>query len=194
MCIIRMNIFRKDYRGNVFAQLLFLWLDKLLFKGFKTSITTKDLQPCPIEQCSENVYQKFAMYWQIESQKQKPDIKIALAKTVKPSFLIIVPFLMLEGIFLLTQAILINYVSSCSVDTRNSTIANIGPSIAYTLTLALCTMCIPIVHGVCYHLTYCATMQMRTVCIVAIYKKILHVQQKVLHEVSTGYILNLGIF
>ena len=186
-----MNIFQKDYRGNVFAQLLFLWLDKLFIKGFRANITTKDLQPCPIEQCSENVCQKFDMYWHIESQKQKPDIKIALAKTVKPLFLIAIIFVMLEGLFLVAQAILIKNVSSCSLDIGNNTITNIGPSIAYTLALALSTMCTPIFHGVSYHLTDCATMQMRTVCIVAIYKKILHVQQKVLHGVSTGYILNL---
>ena len=180
----------KDER-SIFAQIFFFWLDKIFIKGFKTNLNSDDLSSCPRELHSNRIYQKFHSYWQTEQKRRRPDIKIALARTLKPYLLISAIFQLLEGVLLLAQIILINYLSSCNVNTGNQTIAYIGPSIAYTLALASITISLPLIRSVLYYLMNCAGMQMRTICTTAIYKKILNVQLAVLHRVSTGHIINL---
>ena len=89
-----MNPNRVDYRGNIISQITYLWIGKLFEKGFKTTLKQKDLFPCPREQ-SSRLSEKFETYWQMElnNNKRRPDIKIALAKTLKRQFFI-------AGIFL----------------------------------------------------------------------------------------------
>ena len=66
-----MNILssKLDYRGNIISQVLYLWIGKILQKGFRSALKQDDLLPCPREQSSEYLFAKFEKYWQIELAK-----------------------------------------------------------------------------------------------------------------------------
>ena len=77
-----------DYRGSILSQIFFSWLDRLFYNGIRRKLSKKDLHTCPREQCSRELFHIFDKYWQVELQKDgKPDLKIAIAKTLKTSFL-----------------------------------------------------------------------------------------------------------
>ena len=100
----RMNILPNgyDYRGNLFSQISFFWIDKLIWKGLRKALKQEDLYPCPREQCSEYLYDKFEKNWKMElsDKNRKPDVKIALAKTVKSQFIINRIFFLLDSLFI----------------------------------------------------------------------------------------------
>ena len=182
-----------DYRGNLCFQILFFWLDKIIFKGSRSTLTPSDFHPCPREQGSQKLYKKFEPFWKMELKKHSgPNIKIALAKTLKGTFLIVVFILFIEAMFIILQMILVNQFSAtCTEGSVNQTITEIGSSLAYTVAISLIALIIPITHVIGYYLIHCVGMQMRTICTTAIFKKIINVQHSILHQVSTGHILNL---
>ena len=183
-----------DYRGNIFSQISFFWMDKLMWKGLRRTLKQDDLYPCPREQCSKYLFDKFEKNWQMElsNKNRKPDVKIALAKTVKSQFII-------QGIFGLTESLLIFAVAVLSAEfasyftnnqTNNST-TSLASSLAYTISISI----VLIYHGFNrivndYH-GHCRGIQIQTICNTALFKKILKLQQSTLHTVSIGHIINL---
>lgn len=113
-----------DYRGNIFSQISFFWIEKLLWKGFRTTLDEKDLYPCPREQDSRSLVAKFERYWQVELSKEnrKPDIKIALVKTLKNEFIISGILYLIEGILLLVMAVLFTEFASLFTENTNNTV------------------------------------------------------------------------
>ena len=194
-CSDAMNIFPKqiDYRGNLISQTFFFWLETFFYKGFRNTLTQSDLHLCPKEQSSKELYERFEKYWQVELKKSgTPDIKIPLAKALYSLFIIGGLFLFIEIIFLLVQAILVYHISSlCTGDNSNGTDSSLGPSLAYSFALSIITVSLTIIHSLAFYFVYCIGIQMRAICIVALYKKILRIQQSVLHEVTIGHIINL---
>ena len=191
-----MNLSRSkdDFRGNLLSQILFLWLEALFVRGFRKKLTQKDLPPCPQEQVSRLLFEQFDKHWQIEILKSTPDMKIALAKTLKNPFLIAGLFHFLEAFFLLVQAVLVTEFSSLC--TPRNTTSTSTPSIGLSLFLAVCisliSLSLTITHSIAFDMLYCVGMQMRTICITAIFKKALRLQQSVLRSTSVGHIINLA--
>ena len=103
---------KSDYRGNLISQSFFLWLDKLLLKGFRNTLTQIDLPPCPKEQCSKMLFDRFDKHWQAELKKNNPDIKKSLAKTLYSLFLISGVFLLIENLLLFSLAIFVRNIAS----------------------------------------------------------------------------------
>ena len=183
-----------DYRGNLCFQIFFFWLDRIIFKGFRSTLTPSDFHHNPREQCSQNLYQHFLSHWNIELKKRiHPDIKVALIKVIRKVFSVVILILFLEMILFLSQAILVNYFStSCTETPLNQTITKkIVPSLAYTVAICFTILLIPIFHVIGFYLLHCIGMQLRTICTTAIFKKILRIQLATLHQVSIGHILNL---
>ena len=185
---------KNDFRGNFLFQILFLWLETLFFKGFRRKITQKDLFPCPREQNSQFIFDQFDKHWQTELGKSTPDIKVALAKTLKTPFLIAGLFHFLEAFFLLVQAILVTEFSSLCVpsNSNSSSSSYIGLSLSLALCISLISLFLTINHSIAFDILYCVGMQMRTICITAIFKKVLRMQQSVLRSTSAGHIINLA--
>ena len=191
-----MNVFseQKDYRGNLFSQIFFFWLEKFFFKGFRNTLTQSDLHPCPKEQRSKELYERFEKHWQVELKKVgTPDIKIPLAKTLYYLFLIGGIFFFIEMIFYLAQAILVYHFSSlCTGDSANGTSSGWGPSLGIAFVISIITITTTIIHSLAFYFVYYIGIQMRSICVSAIYKKILRIQQSVLHKISIGHIINLA--
>ena len=100
--------------------------------------------------------------------------------------------LILEPIVLLTQAILVYTLSSlCTGNTTNITGAELGASLGYASAISICAVLIPLIHSIGIYILFCLGIQLRTICITAIYKKVLRVQQSVLHKITIGHIINL---
>ena len=189
----------RDFRGNIVSQVFYLWLNKLFYKGLWRKISKKDLNPCPKEHLSKELFEKFNKYWQFEKENNwrgKPDIKIALAKTVKTTFLIAGALLLLDTLLVLVLAILVaefSKVCSDSAVTNKSNSSNsVWESLAYASSISLITVYLVITHVTAYFLLFSVGMQMRTICITAIFKKILLVQQSVLHKITIGHIINIA--
>ena len=185
-----------DFRGNFISKIFFLWLETLFFKGFRKKITQHDLLPCPQEQNSRLLFDDFDRHWQAELHKSTPDIKVALAKTLKTPFIIAGIFHFLEAFLLLVQAILVTEFSflcipSAASNTSSSS-SNVGISLSLALCVSLISLFLTIIHSIAFDILYCVGMQMRTICITAIFKKVLRMQQAVLHGTSTGHIINLA--
>ena len=189
-------MFRKDFRGNLFWRISFLWLDKLFVKGFKHKLSHGDLYPCPIEHCSEELSTRFNKSWQIEIQKDgEPDLKIALARTLKRPMLIAGIFQLIEILMILIQAILLKLISSeCTIASYNNTVTNINsaiPSVFYTLVIFFIGLFNIINVTIGSYLVFSLAMQIRTICISALFKKVLCLQQTGIHKVSLGHVINL---
>lgn len=189
-----------DYRGNVLHQIFFLWLDTLFFRGFRTQLTQQHLRPCPREQLSEELYDKFNKHWREELHKTTPDIKIALAKTLKFPFLIGGIFHFTEALLLLVQAVLVSEFSNLCITYRENSTANFssefseshGVSLSLAVTISVISLYLSVNHSIAFDILYCVGMQMRTVCITAIYRKVLRTQQSVLSGTSIGHVINLA--
>ena len=196
MYIDSMNVYpnKNDFRGNIFSQLLFLWLDKFFLRGFNQKIAHEDLYPCPREQCSEVLYERFNKFWQMELKKGKPDLKIALARTIKCTLLTAGFFLLLEGTLIILQAVFINLLSSeCIPNYANKTENNrsIGPAIGYSFVISIIGFWNIINIDIGYYLVYCVALQIRSICVSALFKKVLRLQQAMLHKISIGHVINL---
>ena len=103
-----MNIFPRDYRGNLFSQIFFFWQDKFFIKGFRNRLTHSDLHPCQKEHSSKEIYEIFDKDWLVELKKSgTPGINISLAKSLYSLYLIGGLFLFIEMIILQTEAMFI---------------------------------------------------------------------------------------
>ena len=184
---------QKDYRGNLFSQTFYIWLEKLFHRGFRNALTQKDLHSCPREQCSKELYDSFDKHWQVElNKKRAPDIKIPLAKTLYSMILLAGIFFFFEMILLLSQAILVyHFAALCTGDSDNRTVSNWGPSLGYAFAISIITLILTVIHSLAFYFAYCVGVQMRAICVTALYKKILRIQQSVLHKVTIGHIINL---
>ena len=104
-----MNIFPKqsDYRGNLFSQTFYFWLENIFCRGFRNTLTQNDLHSCPKEQSSKELYETFEKHWKVElNKKSAPDIKIALAKSLYSLELIAGLLFLIEIIILLSPGAL----------------------------------------------------------------------------------------
>ena len=189
------NLKRKDYRGILFSQLFFTWLETFFFKGFRSKLKQSDLFPCPNEQCSQKLYETFDKYWKYEVEKKKnPDIKIALAKTCKLSLSISSIGRLIVGLLFVVQALLVYYFSEpdseifLNIRTSNAYVQ----SIAIAILISLNSMLIAVINSSSSYIGLCVGLQMRAICITAIFKKSLKMQQTLLHETSIGHIINLA--
>ena len=183
---------KTDYRGNIFSQITLFWLERLLLRGFNHTITQDDLKPCPKEQCSTLLFEKFNKHWQAELKKDTPDIKISLFKTIYPIFVVGGIFNFIEMLLLLLQGILLrNFISLCTGDSVNQIDSEWGVSLAYVCVISLSSIVLTIMHCISFYLLYCVGIQMRAICVIAIFKKILRIQQSVLHKISIGHVINL---
>ena len=191
---------KPDYRGNVLCQIFFLWLDTLFFRGYRTQLTQQHLRPCPREQLSEDLYDKFHKHWREELHKTTPDIKIALAKTLKLPFLIGGIFHFTEALLLLVQAVLVSEFSNLCITYHENSTANFssgsseshGASLSLAVTISAISLYLSVNHSIAFDILYCVGMQMRTVCITAIYRKVLRIRHSELSSTSTGHIINLA--
>ena len=183
-----------DYRGNIFSQISFFWMDKLMWKGLRRTLKQDDLYPCPREQCSKYLFDKFEKNWQMElsNKNRKPDVKIALAKTVKSQFIIQGILYLIESLLIFAVAVLsAEFASSFTNNQTNNRTTSLASSLGYTIYISI----ILIYHGFNrivgdYH-GYCCSIQVQTICNTALFKKILKLQQSTLHTVSIGHIINL---
>ena len=186
-----MNLYpnKPDFRGNFFSQITFLWLEKLFFKGYRVKLKESDLNECPKEQQSKELYALFVNHWELENKKRKPDIKIPLAKTLRNTFLIAALVNLLDILLLLLQAILVSYFSSICKENRGTD--SIGATIAITLAISLIVLYLPLNHVCGQYLLNSVGLQLKSICITAIFKKLLGLQQTTLHKASIGHIINL---
>ena len=178
---------KRDFRGNIFSQITFLWLEKLFFKGYRRKLKESDLHPCPMEHRSKELYGLFVEHWEVELKKINPDIKVPLAKTLRNTFLIASLFILVDVLLLLLQAILVSYFSSICMENTSFP----GTSIAVTLAITLIVLYLPISHVCGHYLLNSVGLQLRSICTTALFKKILALQQTVLHKASVGHIINL---
>ena len=187
------NARKQDYRGNLLSQILFTWLESFFWNGFRKELKQNDLNPCPSEQKSEQLYESFNKHWKNEVKKNvKADLKIALAKTLKTPLCVGGIAHLLEGLLLLAQAILIYYFSSLGVGKSvNSTTIPYTIQIGYAFSISLITLFVTVNNSIANYLLNCVSIQMRTLCITAIFKKSLQIPQVVLHQISIGHIINL---
>ena len=184
---------KTDYRGNIISQIFFFWLERLLFKGFKNTLTQSDLNSCPKEQRSKELFEKFNKHWLVELKKGNPNIKIALFKTLYFIFIAGGALFLFELILFLVQGILLrNFISLCAGgDNVDRSSSGWRVSLVYACVIATMSLFLSIVHSVGFYLIYNVGIQTRAICITGIFKKILRVQQSVLHKMSIGHIINL---
>ena len=99
---------------------------------------------------------------------------------------------MIEMILQLVQAILVFYFSSlCTGESNNRTVSNWGPSLGFSFAISMITILLVFIHSLAFYFVGCVGSQMRAICVTALYKKILRIQQSVLHKVTIGHIINL---
>ena len=154
-----------------------------------------DLFPCPSEQCSQELYERFEEHWLYEvNKKTAPDIKIVLAKTCRGILCISSIGRLLLGILLVAQALLVYYFSALgfenSVDSSPTDNTLVGALCIAALT-SLNTISIAILNYIISFLSLCIGFQMWAICVTAIYKKSLKMKQTLLHKTSIGLIVNL---
>ena len=187
-----LHLRKRDYRGNIIIQIFFFWLEGLLLKGFKNTLTQSDLNSCPKEQCSKELFEKFNKRWLVELKKNNPDIKIALFKTLYSLFLSGGALFALEMILFLIQGIFLrSFLSLCAGGDSASDNTSWRVSLVYACVIAVMSLILAIMHSTSFYLIHCVGIQARAICITAIFKKILRVQQSVLHKTSIGHIINL---
>ena len=193
----RMNILPNgyDYRGNLFSQISFFWIDKLIWKGLRKALKQEDLYPCPREQCSEYLYDKFEKNWKMElsDKNRKPDVKIALAKTVKSQFIINRIFFLLDSLLILIVAVLFTEFATLFTnnETDNNNTNTLGSSLGYTMAISIVLIYSVFNRIVGEYHGFCCSIQIQTICNTALFKKILKLQQSTLHSVTIGHIINL---
>ena len=189
-----------DYRGNIFSQISFFWIEKLLWKGFRTTLNEKDLYPCPREQDSRYLVGKFEKYWQVELSREnrRPDIKIALAKTLKNEFIISGILCLIEGILHLVLAVLFTEYASSLIENTNNTNnytisdrSSLGPSLGYATFMSIIVILLAFPYVIGTYFAFCNAIQIQTICSTILFKKVLKLQQSTLHIVSIGHIINL---
>ena len=180
-----------DYRGNIFSQVSFFWIDKLLWKGLKRTLKQDDLYPCPREQCSEYLYDKFEKNWQKElsNKNRKPDIKIALAKTLISNSIISGICYLLEGLLIISVAVL--FIEFASLFTSNNNTNSLGAPIGYTIAISVILIYVVLNSLIGDYYAYSWSIKLQTICNTALFKKILKLQQSTLHTVTIGHIINL---
>ena len=130
-----------DYRGNILSQISFFWMEKLMWKGLRKTLKQDDLYPCPREQCSEYLYDKFEKNWKMELsvKNRKPDLKIALAKTVKNQFIISGVCYLLDALLILIVAVLFTEFATSFTNNEtdnNNNINSLGKSLGYTIAIS----------------------------------------------------------
>ena len=159
-----------------------------------------DLFPCPKEQSSEYLYERFETYWQIElKNKRRPDIKIALAKALKSQFLITGILYFIEYLLPLVLSLLVSQFASVfaqsNSDSNNNittvTSVHLGSSFGYAVSIALILAYLVFNHSISNYHGECSGIQLVTVCTSALFHKVIKLQQSTLHRTSIGHILNL---
>ena len=187
-----LNPRKTDYRGNIISQITLFWLEKLLIRCFNRNITQDDLNPCPKEQCSTLLFEKFNKHWQVELKKDNPDIKISLFKSLYPIFIVGGIFYLFEMLLFLIQGILLrNFISLCTGGSVNQTDGQWRGSLGYAFVISLSSIVLTLIHCISFYLLNCVGIQMRAICVTAFFKKILRIQQSVLHKISIGHVINL---
>ena len=182
-----------DYRGNWISQAIYYWLEEFFYKGLRKKLTDEDLFPCPKEQSSKLLFGKFEKYWNIElAKKENPDIKIALAKTLKWEFIISGVLQFVEAVLLLLQAMLVSNFASIFTENASSEASRlVGSALGYGIAISLILLYLVFHRAICNNYVYSMGIQLRTICTTALYEKAIKLQQATLHRIFIGQILNL---
>ena len=127
-----------------------------------------------MEHCYAELNARFNHHWQKELEKAgEPNLKLALAKTLKTPIIIAAVFQILEVLMVLIQAILLKFISSeCpaagAAYNYTNTNYSIFPSVGYTLAIALIGFYNIINISFGSYLLYSVAMQIRAICISAL--------------------------
>lgn len=182
-----------DYRGNILSQVSFFWLEKLFWKGSRTTLKQDSLFPCPREQVSENLYQEFEKNWKKEMGKKntRPYISIALTKTLKSQLIINGIFLLIEGLLFTIMTVLFTEFSSLFTNANNNDSVVFTSLIGYVVSIFIILVSRQFADMITLYYGFANGVRLQTLCTTILYRKILKLQQSTFHTVSIGDIINL---
>jgi ATP-binding cassette subfamily C (CFTR/MRP) protein 4 len=189
----------KDARGkagwNIVSRLLFIWVDPLLWLGWRSELKQEDLYRHPRETDSERLLTKFNRYWAMEVRKKEQGGTARL-------WLVIIKCLwlrlILQGVLMLAevalqvgQSVVLGYLANYF------TISDPTPEVTrdaylYAAGLVSMSLFVTVIHGHGFLVGQKAGMMARVMCTNAIYQKVLKLSQVTLGKVSTGHVINLA--
>jgi ATP-binding cassette subfamily C (CFTR/MRP) protein 4 len=186
---------RTAARWNFISRLLFIWIDPLMWLGWRNDIKQEDLYVHPQEVDAERLLKKFNKHWAEEVRKKecggKARLWLALFKCIWHRLLLQGVLMFLEVALQVGQSVVLGYLANyftiedpTSDDTRD----------AYLLAGGLVAMAfvITLLHGHGFLVGQKVGMISRVMCTNAIYQKILKLSQVTLGKVSTGHVINLA--
>lgn len=164
------NDYSPEETSGVFTRSIFLWLDKLLLRGFRKQLSIEDLYPLDRALDSYHLHTRFEEAW---SKTHSDQHKYSLLRTILTCFAwefiaSIIPRLLLIG-FTFCQPLLLNRTLAFLQDNNQPTDTGNGFITAYVvvyLGLALST-------GLYWHRQYRCLTMIRGSLVTIIYKKTL---------------------
>ncbi|KAL5503399.1 hypothetical protein EMCRGX_G010341 [Ephydatia muelleri] len=191
----RASDLRGRYRYNLFCRVLLLWVEPLLWMGWKRNLELSDLDVNPEELDAQTLFSTFDGYWHQELERKKKGKQTRLSLVI---FRCVSWRLIAQGVITLfltavqvSQSIITGYLSQyfaeqnrTSKDTRNAYI--------YASCLLIMNVMMMIAQGLGILIGRKIGLIVRLSITAAIHNKILKLNQATLKQVSAGYVINLA--
>ncbi|XP_065902754.1 ATP-binding cassette sub-family C member 4-like isoform X2 [Dysidea avara] len=209
----------KDPRkeANLISRLFFVWLDPLVWTGYRRELNQEDLYANPEGAKSQKLLKDFKKYWALELRRQQrnkqPRLWFALLRYFKGILVYGIMFY-IEILIFLVQSLLVGYLSqyfceknsleeelSIAQKTNDSTLVNaleeeieLATRNAYLFAAGITVFgfVIAVTHAWIFYLSGTAGMKFRVLLTAAIYEKILHLSHSTIGQLSIGHIVNLA--
>eukprot|EP00731_Ephydatia_muelleri_P026449 Em0018g549a len=186
---------RGRYKYNVFCRLLFLWVEPLVWTGFRRSLVQNDLAVRPGEVDATKLLNVFNRYWNQELKKKergkRASLSLALFKCAWWRFIITGLISLTEVSLQISQAVIIGYLGQYFV-IMDPTPDDTRAAYLYAAGLLVSALIMSVLHGVGFLSAQKLGMIMRLSTTAAIHQKVMKLSHGTIGKISTGHVINLA--
>ena len=178
---------QKDIRGNFLSKLLFLWMEPIIFRGYRRKIQIEDIPDVPQEMQISRLKENFDKIWSLQG-------KNSLFRTflIQNRYNIIISGLCvtLTNLCELCGIVMGWLVLDILINPDKG--ANLGiHGIVYCCVYTISTFVGAIANGKYLYISNLLDIKNFTQCVIALFQKSLSLPQDVLNEISIGRIVNM---
>ena len=179
---------QKDIRGNYLSKLLFLWMEPLIFKGYKRKIRSQDIPNLPsnlqVGKMKEDLQKRL-------SSQKIPFLFLAIMKENICEFIIGGMYLILSNLCELCTIVMGWLILEIAIDPDlyGDRIATKG--IIYCCVFTVVSYIGAIANAKYNYSSFLVDIKILTQCTIALFQKSLSLPQDVLSEISIGRFMNV---
>ena len=179
---------QNDIRGNLLSQILFLWLEPFIFRGYLRKVRFQDVPDQPTEFQGEVVKEKLKKYWKIQR-------KTSLFRTIitqnMMDFLRGGMYLVVANLCELCNIVMGWLILEIAINRDQNDTSMAVHGIIYCCTYTVVSIIGAICSGKYVYNSHLLDIKVFSQCIIILFEKTLSLPQDILNGISIGRIMNM---